>query len=143
MATWASPTQMAPHAVLTQPFLRPATPQAQAVANLVTAYPSVRLLTYEAGPSIVEARTLSSGYYTAGLAAKFIAVNRHPRFEGVFSMWVVMAVCERFRCTAAVHTVAAQPPALHGLHASMIRKGAHSHGTSSSCLDALHVPAGT
>eukprot|EP00798_Chlamydomonas_sp_ICE-L_P027887 gene27887-12004_t len=48
----------------------------------------VPLITYEAGPSIVEASAIASGSITPGLMSKFIAVNRDPDMYRLYSLYL-------------------------------------------------------
>jgi hypothetical protein len=48
------------------------------------------LTTYEAGPSIVEAKVLFGGGPTPGAADKYIALQRDARFEGIYSTYLAM-----------------------------------------------------
>ncbi|KAG2422805.1 hypothetical protein HXX76_015752 [Chlamydomonas incerta] len=62
----------------------PAT-EAAARALVAAAAPyGVPLITYEAGPSLVEAAAIQSGRTTAGLAAKLVAAARHPAMYDLY-----------------------------------------------------------
>lgn len=94
-------TRPAPPPRLTPP--RPAPPRcnaslpaaAAAARALVSAASpwGVPLITYEAGPSLVEAAALQSGTTTTpGLAAKLTAASRHPAMYGLYRSYLAAAV---------------------------------------------------
>ncbi|EFJ43984.1 hypothetical protein VOLCADRAFT_95837 [Volvox carteri f. nagariensis] len=62
---------------------------AAAKALVAAAAPyGIPLITYEAGPSIVEASAIESGRMTTGLAPKYAAVNRHPAMYGLYKAYL-------------------------------------------------------
>ncbi|GIL67802.1 hypothetical protein Vafri_21078 [Volvox africanus] len=66
-------------------------PAAEADARALVAAAArygVPLITYEAGPSIVESSAIESGRATVGLATKFNDLNRHPAMYGLYSAYL-------------------------------------------------------
>ncbi|GIL87895.1 hypothetical protein Vretifemale_15941 [Volvox reticuliferus] len=66
-------------------------PAAEADAKALVAAAArygVPLITYEAGPSIVESSAIQNGRSTTGLAAKFNDLNRHPAMYGLYSAYL-------------------------------------------------------
>ncbi|GIL67805.1 hypothetical protein Vafri_21080 [Volvox africanus] len=66
-------------------------PAAEADARALVAAAArygVPLITYEAGPSIVESSAIQNGHATIGLATKFNDLNRHPAMYGLYSAYL-------------------------------------------------------
>ncbi|GFR45710.1 hypothetical protein Agub_g7119, partial [Astrephomene gubernaculifera] len=61
--------------------------EAKALVTAAKSY-GVPLILYEAGPSIVESAAISNSGQTAGLATKFVAVNRHPEMYRLYRSYL-------------------------------------------------------
>ena len=87
------------HMRLAQPTSSYNTGCAPAVAALAASY-GTPIITYEAGPSIVEGSVLEGSTPTPGYAAKLVALQRDPRFKAVYAR----CGAPRSRATLLMHT---------------------------------------
>eukprot|EP00808_Paulinella_micropora_P006271 g16608.t1 len=79
------------------------------------------LITYEAGPSIMEASVIGDGYETVSLTKKFIAVHRAPAMESVYDSYLAAAKRSGLmsKSTPYMHFVATGKPSRYGSWAAL------------------------